>query len=320
MDILGSVKEVILAEQQALKDLHDTVDQSTVAAVEMIVNCQKKLVISGMGKSGHIARKIAATFSSTGTLAIFMHPAEGMHGDLGVVEKGDVVILLSHSGESDEMIGLLPSLKQISCKIIVVTGNLDSTLANHCDVVICTPVKKEACALNLAPTSSTTAALTIGDALAVTAMKIKEFSRQDFALFHPAGRIGKRLLYKVDDLMKTGDENPIVKPEDSFDEVVSSISKGLINAVTVVDDQQRIKGLITGFDLRASFQNNADLKVLKAKDMMFKTPTTINKGTYAVKAYELMKNSPKPLNVLPVLENEKVIGMLALQDMIRSGL
>lgn len=320
MDILGSVKEVISLELQTLKDLHDSVDQSTVEAVELISKCQKKLVISGMGKSGHIARKIAATFSSTGTLAVFMHPAEGMHGDLGVVEQSDIVILLSHSGESDEMIGLIPSLKKISCNIIVVTGNLDSTLANNCDVVIHTPVEKEACALNLAPTSSTTAALAIGDALAVTVMKIKEFSRQDFALYHPAGRIGKRLLYKVDDIMKTGDENPLVKLEDSFDEVISSISKGLLNAVTVIDEQQRIKGLITGYDLRASFQSNVDLKDLKAKDIMFAKPTTISKGTYAVEAYELMKNSPKPLNVLPVLEGDKVVGMIALQDMVRCGL
>jgi arabinose-5-phosphate isomerase len=320
MDILGSVKEVISLELQALKDLYNSVDQSTVRAVELISNCQKKLVISGMGKSGHIAGKIAATFSSTGTLAVFMHPAEGMHGDLGVVEQGDVVILLSHSGESDEMIALIPTLKKISCSIIVVTGNQDSTLANNCDVVVYTPVEKEACALNLAPTSSTTAALTIGDALAVTVMKIKEFTRQDFALYHPAGRIGKRLLYKVDDIMKTGDENPVVKPEDSFDEVISSISKGLLNAVTVIDDQQRIKGLITGYDLRASFQSNDDLKALKAKNIMFTQPTTIAIGTYAIEAYELMKSSPKPLNVLPVLDGEKAVGMITLQDMVRCGL
>ena len=200
MDIKEEIKRVIGLEKKTLDDLYHSIDDSVVKAVEMIQTCKGKVIISGMGKSGHIAAKIAATFSSTGTLAVFMHPAEGMHGDLGIVGRGDVILLLSNSGESDEMIGLLPSLNQLQCKTITITGNLNSTMAKHSDLVIHSPVEQEACSLNLAPTCSTTSALALGDAIAITLMKFKKFSRQDFAIFLPAGRIGKRLLYKVDEM------------------------------------------------------------------------------------------------------------------------
>lgn len=320
MDILSSVKEVVSLEIKALEDLQASLDDSFVKAVRLISESDGKVFLSGMGKSGHIASKIAATLSSVGTPAVFLHPSEAIHGDLGRVNTGDTFILLSKAGESDEMIALLPSLKQMNCKTILITANKESTLAKHSDLILYTPVKQEACALNLAPTCSTTSALVVGDALSVALMKVKNFTEQNFALYHPGGRLGKRLLYRVEDLMKKGDENPTVDHQTSFDKLLEAISIGGVNAVSVVDAHGNLKGLITGFDIRRAFQLEGDIRQLKASDIMFETPTVISRDTYAVKAYEVMKDSPKPLNLLPVVDNGKVVGMITLQDMIRAGL
>jgi len=320
MDIIETIKETITLEIKALEDLRQSVNQSFVDAVDLILKSPGKIILSGMGKSGLIARKIAATFASTGTTAVFLHPSEALHGDLGIVSRGDTLILLGKSGESDEMIGMLPILKKLECKIIAITANRESTLARHSDVILFTPIEKEACSLNLAPTCSTTSALAAGDALAMTLMKIKQFSRNDFAMFHPAGRIGKRLLYRVDDLMKGGQENPVVYLEEKFDEVLSAISKGRVNAVSVIDRDGHFKGLITGFDLRRGFQTATQVKELTAGELMFADAVTIPSGAYAVEAYKLMKNNPKPLNLLPVLDGPKVVGIITMQDMIRAGL
>lgn len=320
MDIVAQIKEVVSLEIKTLQDLRDQVDSSFEKAVNIILNSSSRVVVCGMGKSGHIAGKIAATLSSTGTRSIFMHPAEALHGDLGMVEDGSVLILLSKSGESDEMIGLLPTLRKLNCKVITITANPNSTLGSHSDIILYTPVEQEACALNLAPTCSTTAAMTVGDALAVTLMRLKNFDSKEFALYHPAGRLGKRLLYKVDDLMKSGEENPIIKYSATFDEVVSAISKGQVNAVSVVDDQNQFSGLITGYDIRNAFQSIKDIRKLKAREIMYSSPITIQKNTYAIECYELMKNHSKPLMVLPVLDGKKPVGMITMQDMIRSGL
>ena len=246
MAILADIKAVIELEIKTLEDLVESIDSAFEEAIQLILESPGKIIFSGMGKSGLVGRKIAATFSSTGTTAVFLHPSEALHGDLGMVEPGDTMVLLGKSGESDEMVGMLPILKKLNCKIISITANKTSTLAKHSHVVLYTPVEKEACALNLAPTCSTTTALVVGDALAIALMKIKNFSRNDFALFHPAGRLGKRLLYKVEDLMKSGEENPIVRLGTPFDEVLSAISEGQVNAVSVIDEQGNLKGLITG--------------------------------------------------------------------------
>lgn len=320
MDILSSVKEVVSLEIQALEDLKATLDNSFVEAVQLISESKGKVFLSGMGKSGHIASKIAATLSSVGTPAVFLHPSEALHGDLGRVNTGDTFILLSKAGESDEMIALLPSLKQMNCKTILITANKASTLAKHSDLILYTPIKQEACALNLAPTCSTTSALVVGDALSVALMKVQNFTEQNFALYHPGGRLGKRLLYKVQDLMKQGEENPLVHYNASFDKLLEAISIGRVNAVSVIDDEKNLKGLITGYDVRRAFQMEGDIRQLKASDIMFKSPATISKDTYAIKAYEMMKDSPKPLNLLPVVDNGKAVGMITLQDMIRAGL
>ncbi len=321
MDPLTTVREVISLEIDALKDLLDSVDDSFEAAINLILESPRKIIFTGMGKSGLIARKIAATFSSTGTTAIFLHPSEALHGDLGMVEHGDTLVMLGKSGESDELIGIIPVLKKMECKLIAITANKESTLAKHSQVVLYTPIKKEACSLNLAPTTSTTAALAVGDALAVALMQIKKFSSSDFALFHPGGRLGKRLLYKVDDLMNSGEDNPVVKVEDAFDKVVSTITKGGVNAVSVVDDQGVFKGLITGFDLRKAFESTDKLRSLKAKDIMFDKPVTISAGVFAVEAFDKIKNNPKPLLLLPVLDkDQKAVGIITMQAMIRAGL
>lgn len=321
MDNLDTIKEVISLEIKALKDLYDTVDSNFSDAVELIFQSSGKVIFTGMGKSGLIARKIAATFTSTGTTSVFLHPSEALHGDLGMVCRGDCVVLIGKSGESDEMVGILPVLKKLDCHLIAITANRNSTLARHSHVVLYTPIEKEACALNLAPTTSSTAALAVGDALAVALMRKKNFSRQDFALFHPGGRLGKRLLYKVDDLMKSGSDNPLVHLDDSFDTVVSSITKGRVNSVSVIDTEGYFRGLITGYDLRKAFQSSNDIKQLKASDIMTIDPVTIPSGVFAIEAFEKMKNYPKPLELLPVLdEQQKPVGIITMHSMIRAGL
>ncbi len=320
MGIRQDIVRVINLEIDTLKDLIEVVDQSFEDAVRVIMQAPRKIIVCGMGKSGHIANKIAATLSSTGTPAVGMHPAESMHGDLGIVENGDVLILLSKSGESEEMIGMLPTLRKLECRTILITANPDSALAKHANIVLNTPVRKEACILDLAPTCSTTAALVAGDALAVSLMSLKNFSKEDFALFHPAGRIGKRLLFKVEDLMRGGEENPVVGEHDRFEDIVKVISKGGANAVSVADEKGKFTGLITGFDLRTAFQSDQDLKNLKAYQMMHTSPVTIEKGAFAMEALDIMKNNPKPLLLLPVLEKGQSIGVITLQDMIRAGL
>ncbi len=320
MNSLSIIKEVISLEIKALEDLYSAVDDSFEKAVELILNSPRKIVVSGMGKSGLIARKIASTLSSTGTTAVFLHPSEALHGDLGIVEPGDTLILLGKSGESDEMLGLLPVLKKMDCNIIAITANKESTLSKHSAVVLYTPIEQEACALNLAPTCSTTAALAVGDALAVALMKHNNFSRRDFALFHPGGRLGKRLLYKVDDLMKKDEENPVVHLNDSFDKLLSIITKGRVNAASVVDDKGDFKGLITGYDLRKAFQSSDCVKSMQAKDIMTTNAITIPADVYAIEAFNKIKNNPKPLLLLPVIEDEKPVGIITMQTMVRAGL
>ena len=320
MNNQDEIKRVINLEIATLQALADSVGPQWDQAIELLLSAKRKVVLAGVGKSGDIATKIAATLSSTGTAAIFMHPTEALHGDLGMVERGDLLLLFSKSGESDELIALLPSLKSLECKVIAITANLESTLAKQSDLTLYTPVKQEACTLDLAPTCSTTAALVLGDALAVALMRRRDFKSEDFALYHPAGRLGKRLLYKVKDLMRQGLENPTVMLDAPFNLVVRVMGEGGVNAVNVIDEQGRLKGLITGFDLRKAFELEADLKSLKAFQIMFTHPVTVDPEMKAEACYTLMKDSPKPLNLLPVVSGELSVGIVTLQDMIREGL
>jgi arabinose-5-phosphate isomerase len=292
-------------------------------AVKLLVECRGKVILTGIGKSGFIARKVAATLTSTGTKSVFLHPSDALHGDLGIVELSDVVVLLSNSGETDEMLVMLPYLKHRMVPFIAIVGNINSTLARNADVVLDASVDKETCPFNLAPTASTTVALAIGDALALTVMQIKGLTPEDFALNHPAGRLGKRLTLKVADLMRTGSDNPTVSPAASWIEVVSAITRGGLGAVNVVKDGGALAGIITDGDLRRAIQksNPADLQDLTAEVFMTSNPVTVTPNELAYTALQLMENRPSQISVLPVVDHERrSVGLLRLHDLVRSGL
>jgi len=292
-------------------------------AVKLLVECRGKVILTGIGKSGFIARKIAATLTSTGTRAVFLHPSDALHGDLGIVDSSDVVVLLSNSGETDEMLAMLPYLKHRAVPLIAIVGNVNSTLSRAADAVLDASVDKETCPFNLAPTASTTVALVIGDALALTVMQIKRLTPEDFALNHPAGRLGKRLSLKVADLMRTGADNPRVSPKASWLEVVSAITSGGLGAVNVVNDEGFLDGIITDGDLRRAIHkgNLAAFADLTAEMFMSRNPVTVTPSELAYAALQLMENRPSQISVLPVVdEANQSLGLLRLHDLVRSGL
>lgn len=292
-------------------------------AVEILTNCQGKVVLVGVGKSGIIARKIAATLTSTGTLAVYLHPADAFHGDLGIVTAADVAVVLSNSGETDELVAMLPYLKYRQVPIIALVGNLRSTLARNADVVLDATVDQEACPFNLAPTTSTTVALSIGDALAMTLMQVKGLTPEDFALNHPAGRLGKRLTLRVRDLMHSGVDTATVSPQASWIEVLNTISKAGLGAVNVVDDSGYLVGIVTDGDLRRLLQTvkQTDLETLTANWMMTQNPVVVFPDVLAYHALQLMENRPSQISMLPVVDQQQhCIGLIRLHDIVRSGL
>jgi arabinose-5-phosphate isomerase len=316
--------ELLRHEAAAINSTADRLKPEQIKrAIDMLASCVGKVVLTGIGKSGFIARKIAATLTSTGTRAVFLHASDALHGDLGILDKSDVVLLVSNSGETDEVIAMLPYLKHRNVPLISIVGNLASTLASHSDVVLDASVDKETCPFNLAPTASTTVALAIGDALALTVMQIKGLTLEDFALNHPAGRLGKRLSLRVSDLMHSGDRNPTVSPATSWLEVVSSITRGGLGAVNVVSDGHVLAGIITDGDLRRVIQksNPADLMNLSAESFMTKNPVTVSQNELAYTALQVMENRPSQISVLPVIDtNHHCVGLLRLHDLVRSGL
>jgi arabinose-5-phosphate isomerase len=316
--------DLLKHEAAAIKSTAERLQPEQVKrAIEMLAGCVGKVVLTGIGKSGFIARKIAATLTSTGTRAVFLHASDALHGDLGILDKSDVVLLVSNSGETDEVIAMLPYLKHRNVPLISIVGNLASTLASNSDVVLDASVDKETCPFNLAPTASTTVALAIGDALALTVMQVKGLTLEDFALNHPAGRLGKRLSLKVSDLMHSGDRNPIVSPATSWLEVVSSITRGGLGAVNVVSDGLILVGIITDGDLRRVIQksNPADLMNLSAEKFMTQNPVTVSPNELAYTALQVMENRPSQISVLPVIDtNHHCVGLLRLHDLVRSGL
>jgi len=292
-------------------------------AVKLLTDCRGKLVLSGIGKSGFIARKVAATLTSTGTRAVFMHPSDALHGDLGIIDVSDVVMLFSNSGETDEVLAMLPYLKHRAVPLIAVIGNINSTIARNADVVLDASVDKETCPFNLAPTASTTVALAIGDALALTVMQMKGLTPEDFALNHPAGRLGKRLTLKVADLMRTGADNPTISPAASWLEVVSAITRGGLGAVNVVKDSGVLAGIITDGDLRRAIQKSSPekLRELTAEAFMTSNPVSVTPNELAYAALQLMENRPSQISVLPVVDSDgHSVGLLRLHDLVRSGL
>jgi len=316
--------ELLRHEAAAINRTADRLQPEHVKlAVDLLVGCVGKVVLTGIGKSGFIARKIAATLTSTGTRAVFLHASDALHGDLGILDKSDVVLLVSNSGETDEVIAMIPYLKHRTVPLIAIVGNLTSTLASNADVVLDASVDTETCPFNLAPTASTTVALAIGDALALTVMQIKGLTLEDFALNHPAGRLGKRLSLKVADLMHSGDRNPIVSPVTSWLEVVSAITRGGLGAVNVLSDGGVLAGIITDGDLRRAIQksNPAELINLNAEGFMTRNPVTISPDELAYSALQLMENRSSQISVLPVVDaGKRCVGLVRLHDLVRSGL
>ncbi|MDZ7261835.1 MAG: KpsF/GutQ family sugar-phosphate isomerase, partial [candidate division KSB1 bacterium] len=268
-------KEVIRIEAQAVAALEDRIGEAFQKAVDVIYGCKGRVIVSGIGKSGIIAKKIAATLTSTGTAAIFLHPAEGIHGDLGLVLKDDVVICISKSGNTDELSRLIPVFKRIGVPIITLTGNLKSSLAAKSDVVLDVSVKEEACPYDLAPTASTTAALAMGDALAVALLEKRKFSAEDFAFFHPGGSLGRKLLLKVDDVMFTGDKIPRVREQTPLKEAIMEMTSKRFGCTCVVNEAGRLVGIITDGDLRRLLEKRSDIWAIKAEEVMSRTPKTV---------------------------------------------
>jgi arabinose-5-phosphate isomerase len=320
-ETFSQVVELLKLEANAIERTAGILNRESVErAIKLLLDCDSKIVVVGVGKSGIIANKIADTMTSTGTVAVFLHPTDALHGGLGVITGGDCVIALSNSGETDEILALLPALKTREVSLIAIVGNTHSTLARNSDVVLDASVDKEACPLNLAPTTSTTVALAIGDALAMTLMQAKNLTAEAFAANHPAGRLGKRLTLKVANLMH---ESPNVAPEAGWLEVVKTISKFALGAVNVVNGENKLIGIVTDGDLRRTIEKTApeNLANLNAAQMMTANPVTANPEMLAYDALNKMENRPMQISVLPVVdESGAAVGLLRVHDIVRRGL
>lgn len=318
MDKIKIGQRVFDKEIAALQKTRDNLDSIFTDILDAVTGCTGKIIITGMGKPGHIAAKIAATFASLGTPACYLHPAEAMHGDLGMVTEKDVVIFISYSGESDEIIQILPVIKWIGAKTIAITGNARSTLAKNVEIVQKLPEFDEACFMGLAPTSSTTVELCYGDALAVAASEIYGFDKVEFGVFHPAGALGKQVILKVDDLMSGGEQNAVVYENALLKDAIIELGKKGLGIVSVVDEVQKLIGVITDGDLRRQLEKEVSIYELHVKDVMSTSPVSIKSGELAVNALELLKQ--KNINSLPVTNNNEVIGTIRLQDILNAGL
>ncbi|HEY0545379.1 MAG TPA: KpsF/GutQ family sugar-phosphate isomerase [Pyrinomonadaceae bacterium] len=320
----SQVVDLLRIESEAIAQTARRLEPAAIErAIELLVSCTGKVLLVGVGKSGVIAQKIAATMTSTGTAALYLHPSDALHGGLGIVTSDDIVIALSNSGETDEVIAMLPFLTQRATKIIAVVGNLNSTLAERADVVLDASVDQEACPLNLAPTTSTTVALAIGDALAMTLMQAKNWTLEDFAQNHPAGRIGKRLTLRVVDLMHGGDKNPTITEEATWLEIITAISRGGLGAVNVVDSAGRLVGIITDGDVRRVLEKikGADLESLGCDSMMTLDPVVAAPELLAYDALRLMEDRSSQISVLPVVDGGRMcVGLIRLHDIVRNGL
>jgi arabinose-5-phosphate isomerase len=314
---LQLARETLDIEAAALLGLKARLDERFLKAVDMMLGVQGRVVVTGMGKSGHIGRKIAATLASTGTPAMFVHPGEASHGDLGMIKTVDVVLGISNSGESDELVAILPVLKRQGVPLIAMTGGLTSSLARHADVVLDTSVEKEACPLNLAPTASTTAQLAMGDALAVALLDARGFKPEDFARSHPGGSLGRKLLTHVSDVMRQGDEVPRVGPDTGFSDLMREMSSKGLGASSVVDADGRVLGVFTDGDLRRLIEKGADLRGLKARDVMHAQPRTIAAEALAVEAAEMMELH-RITSILVVDEAGRLCGAINTNDLMRA--
>lgn len=321
MSALEVAARVLHDEAEAILKLIDRLDTSFEDAVILISHSSGRVILTGMGKSGHIAKKVSATMASTGTPSFFLHPAEGIHGDLGMVTAQDVIIAYSNSGETGEILNIIPSVKRIGAKMIAVVGNVNSTLAKNSDVVLYAGAEKEADNLGLAPTSSTTAALALGDALAVTLMEKMHFTADNFAVFHPGGSLGRRLLLTVEMVMHKGDNNPVIFENSSIKDALFAMTDKGLGAVSVIDENYMLQGLMTDGDVRRGLENGINFLSLPVKEGMTKKPIVITPDKLAAEALHLMeKHVPHPITVLPVVDNNgKSVGMIHITDLLRQG-
>jgi len=316
---IDKAKRVLLIESDAIRALAERIGPEFVSAIKTLKDCQGKVVVTGLGKSGLVGQKISATFASTGTPSFFLHPAEGLHGDVGMLSKGDVVLALSNSGETEDVLELAPFFRRLSLPLIVMTGRMDSSLAKAADVALDVSVKEEACPYNLVPTASTTAMLAMGDALALALLEEKGFKPEDFAMLHPGGSLGKRLLLKVRDLMRAGSQLPVVAPKAAMKEVILSMSSKMLGH-TVVATKGKIQGVISDGDLRRAIEKFPNLFELKAQDIMTRNPKRISPEALAAEALARMeKHSITALLVAPDQDPDQLAGIIHLHDLLKAG-
>ena len=312
-------RRVLRIERDAISSLIGRIDSNFERVVNAIYNIEGRVIVTGMGKPGFIAQKISATLSSTGTPSLYLHPAEALHGDLGRVTRDDLILALSNSGETEEMVKFLPIVRKIGAKLVAMVGNTGSTLAKNADYVINTSVKREACSLGLAPTTSTTAMLAMGDALAMALLEKKGFKAKDFALFHPGGILGKRLILKVEDIMRKGKDNPIVNENYTVKKVLLAITKARAGSASVVDAKGKLTGIFTDGDLRRHLGSEPGLINKKVKDFMTKNPAAIKKDRLAAEAFDILRS--RKIDEIPVVDDKKrPVGLLDVQDLLKAGL
>lgn len=311
-------KEVLDIEAKSILRLKNNIGEEFDKAIDILYNCKGRVIVTGMGKSGLIGKKIAATMSSTGTPTYFLHPAESTHGDSGVITRNDVIIAISNSGETQELLNLLPLIKRFGCEMIGMTGNLNSTLSKTSEVVLDISVEREACPLGKAPTASTTATLAMGDALAVCLMEKKGFTKEDFLLFHPSGKLGKGLTYKVRDLMITGNKMPLVSESESFKDVINTISEYKLGMAMVLNNDKTLAGVLTDGDIRRTVIKYPDTSNIKVKDVMTVNPKRITSDAYAASALNLMEKYS--ITALAVVDEGNVpVGVIHVHDLLRAG-
>ncbi len=320
-NIFEKVKKAVKTELDSIQNFYETLDPNFEKAVQLIFDSKGKVIVTGVGKSGDIAKKISSTMSSTGTPAIFLHPTDSAHGDAGLISKEDIVIAIGKSGESEELISLIPTIKSIGAKLISITANEKSKLAKESDISILTPILQEACPLALAPTSSTTIALIAGDAIAMALMEMKNFKAEDFAVFHPSGRLGKRLSLLVTDIMRKGEDLAFVNKEAIFQEILIEISNKRLGAVAVVDPQNILMGFITDYDIRKKLTGNFNLQNLKAHDIMNTSPIFFKPEQKAYDVLIAMEERKHPISVAPILDEKKtLLGIISIHDLMQKGL
>jgi arabinose-5-phosphate isomerase len=319
INLIKRAREVLDIEAKAVSDLKKKINRNFHRALQIILDSKGRVVVSGMGKAGIIAQKLSATLSSTGTPSLFLHSAEAIHGDLGRVTPDDVVIILSNSGETDEIKKLLPLLKKIGARIISLTGNTRSILSRYSDAVLNTAVEKEACPLGLAPTASTTAMLAVADALAVCLLELKGFKEKDFAFYHPGGLLGRKLLLKVSDIMRTGNAHAVVREDKKVSEVLFKITQCRAGSATVVNKKGKLRGIFTDGDLRRHLESDPNLARRRVGEVMTKRPITVGPQMLAAEAMHILQD--KNIDEVPVIDkNKRPVGLLDVQDLLKAGL